>query len=130
MDYEVSEDSTQIICSICNDNCNESERNSFGILIYSQTGSLTEDLITANTSDRVIGEVQMETVEQPTDGALLASYRDFETEAMPLFKHVYPDPLTVFSLLPYAELKSCAHYAHLSCYLNYRETVRVTRIFI
>jgi ferredoxin len=122
------EPSELIHCSICNEACNEGQQNLFGVMIYAQTGSVIEDSITAKTNSLAIGKTKMETIEKPTEGALMASYRDFEREAISAFQKVYPDPSVVFSLLPYMELKTCVHYAHLDCYEKYRETVKVRNL--
>lgn len=129
-DGEMDTDQAQnsdIVCSICNDNCDSKNiQKPFGLLVFIQSGSVTEDCVTASTSSNfVIGEAQLDTFGQPLDGILMATYRDFENEAVPCF-YKHQDKNTVFSLMPYFEIKTCGHYAHLNCYETYRKTVMVS----
>lgn len=105
METDQAPEST-IVCSICNDNCDiKSMQKPFGLLVFIQSGSVTEDYVTASTSSEfVIGETQMETFGQALEGILMATYRDFENEAIPCFYKSYTIN-TVFSLLPYCEIK-------------------------
>lgn len=125
MDYEPSNESNHIICSICNDSCNEDEQNLFGVLVYFQTGSVVEDSVTAKTSSFALGETPMEVETDSVEGSLMATYRDFETEAVSSFQKVHPSPSNLFSFLPYVELKTCAHHAHLSCIQTYKQSFMV-----
>ncbi|KAI6184164.1 E3 ubiquitin-protein ligase [Aphelenchoides bicaudatus] len=117
---------SDIVCSICNDHCDDNNiQKPFGLLIYLQTGSVTEDSTPSPSSNTVIGETQMDAYEDPLEGNLVLTFRDFENDAIPCFYKKYPEN-TIFSLLPYVEIKTCGHHAHLGCYESYRRTVMMS----
>lgn len=55
-------------------------------------------------------------MENASEGILMATYRDFEKEAIPAFYKVYPES-SVFSLLSYVELRVCILNTTIFTYL-------------